>query len=118
MIVDAFVEVAQRTHPENMRHVPSLLLLLTHIRQAGERGIAYFQSLKREGCVSFCDLLMEMLEAHNSAAIGAAATMASSLPSTSAADVDRKNITPSQLGMGGIIVKRDSHDDGSMNPYV
>ncbi|XP_050404986.1 estrogen receptor isoform X3 [Patella vulgata] len=65
VILDALVETSARFHADNVRHVPSILLLLTHIRQAGERGIAYFQQLKREGCVVFCDLLTEMLEAHN-----------------------------------------------------
>nr|KAG5711984.1 hypothetical protein BaRGS_026425 [Batillaria attramentaria] len=91
MIVDALVVVAQQTHPDNARHVPSLLLLLTHIRQAGERGIAYFQSLKHEGCVTFCDLLTEMLEAHNSAtATNASPGVNVSLPSTSSVGADRK----------------------------
>ena len=87
MIVDALMEVAQKTHPDNPRRVPTLLLLLTHVRQAGERGIAYFQSLKHEGCVTFCELLTEMLEAHNSAAAAvvasSAAAVTASLPATS-----------------------------------
>lgn len=119
VIVDALVVVAQQTHPDNARHVPSLLLLLTHIRQAGERGIAYFQSLKTEGCVTFCDLLTEMLEAHNSAA---AANMSGgvsvSLPSTSSVGADRKNTSPSQLAMGGGAMKRGSPEDGNLNPFV
>ncbi|KAK7504215.1 hypothetical protein BaRGS_00004519 [Batillaria attramentaria] len=120
MIVDALVVVAQQTHPDNARHVPSLLLLLTHIRQAGERGIAYFQSLKHEGCVTFCDLLTEMLEAHNSAtATNASPGVNVSLPSTSSVGADRKNTSPSQLAMGGaVITKRGSQEDGNLNPYV
>lgn len=126
MIVDALMDIAQRTHPENPRHVPSLILLLTHIRQAGERGIAYFQSLKREGCVTFCDLLTEMLDAHNSAAAAAASAAATTsavtatvtMPSTSSVGVDQKNISPQQLAMGGtLITKRGSQED-NMNPYV
>lgn len=126
MIVDALMDIAQRTHPENPRHVPSLILLLTHIRQAGERGIAYFQSLKREGCVTFCDLLTEMLDAHNSAAAAAASAAATTsavtatvtMPSTSSVGVDQKNISPQQHAMGGtLITKRGSQED-NMNPYV
>jgi hypothetical protein len=45
--------------------VPSILLLLTHIRQAGERAIAYFQKLKLEGSVTFSDLLKEMLDSQD-----------------------------------------------------
>ncbi|BFZ11921.1 hypothetical protein BsWGS_14960 [Bradybaena similaris] len=67
VILDVFMEVAGRHQGYgNLRHAPSILLLLTHIRQAGERGITYFQRLKMEGCVTFCDLLTEMLDAHNS----------------------------------------------------
>jgi estrogen receptor alpha len=67
VILDVFMEVAGRHQGySNLRHAPSILLLLTHIRQAGERGITYFQRLKMEGCVTFCDLLVEMLDAHNS----------------------------------------------------
>ncbi|KAL8564549.1 hypothetical protein ACOMHN_003307 [Nucella lapillus] len=101
-MVDALMEVVQRSHPDNIRRVPSLLLLLTHIRQAGERGIAFFQTLKHEGCVTFCDLLTEMLDAHHAASTAAASTVASasvtvSLPSTSSADVvDRKSVLPPQ----------------------
>lgn len=64
-ILDALVDTAQKYHPDNLRHVPSILLLLTHIRQAGERGIAYFQRLKKEETVYFCDLLKEMLDAQD-----------------------------------------------------
>ncbi|KAK3093364.1 hypothetical protein FSP39_014570 [Pinctada imbricata] len=64
-LLDAIVDTAQKYHPDNLRHVPSLLLLLTHIRQAGERAIAYFQKLKYEGAVNFCDLLKEMLDAQD-----------------------------------------------------
>jgi len=67
LILDVFMEVAGRHQGfNNWRHAPSILLLLTHIRQAGERGITYFQRLKVEGVVTFCDLLTEMLDAHNS----------------------------------------------------
>ncbi|CAL1532147.1 unnamed protein product [Lymnaea stagnalis] len=67
VILDVFMEVAGRHQGYgSWRHAPSILLLLTHIRQAGERGISYFQRLKMEGCVTFCDLLTEMLDAHNS----------------------------------------------------
>jgi len=62
-ILDSIVDIAQKYHPDNLRHIPSLLLLLTHIRQAAERAMAYFQSVKREGIVTFCDLLTEMLDA-------------------------------------------------------
>nr|BAC66480.2 estrogen receptor [Reishia clavigera] len=104
MIVDALMEVAQKSHPEDTRRVPSLLLLLTHVRQAGERGIAYFQALKHGGSVAFCDLLTEMLDAHNSAtsaaaaAAAAAATVTSpavtaSMPSTSSAGIDQKTLS-------------------------
>ncbi|GFN89378.1 estrogen receptor [Plakobranchus ocellatus] len=66
LILDVFMEVAGRHQGYgNWRHAPSILLLLTHIRQAGERGIIYFQRLKLEGSVTFCDLLTEMLDAHN-----------------------------------------------------
>ncbi|XP_048259490.1 uncharacterized protein LOC125384427 isoform X3 [Haliotis rufescens] len=68
LIVGALMEVVQKYHADDVQHFASMLLLLTHIRQAGERGIACFQQLKREGCVTFCDLLTEMLEAHNSTA--------------------------------------------------
>ena len=125
MIVDALVEVAQKTHPDNTRRVPTLLLLLTHIRQAGERGIAYFQSLKHEGCVTFCDLLTEMLDAHNSASAAASTSVAvtASLPSTSSAGIDRKNLNlappPPHLAMGtAVMTKRSSPDEGNMNSYV
>nr|ANC90315.1 estrogen receptor [Saccostrea glomerata] len=64
-LLDAIVDTAQKYHPDNVRHVPAVLLLLTHIRQAGERGIAYFQRLKSEGIVTFCDLLKEMLDAQD-----------------------------------------------------
>ncbi|BFZ07427.1 hypothetical protein BsWGS_10465 [Bradybaena similaris] len=65
VILDVFIEVAGRHQGYgNLRHAPSILLLLTHIRQAGERGITYFQRLKMEGSVTFCDLLTEMLDAH------------------------------------------------------
>lgn len=64
-ILDSIVDIAQKYHPDNLRHVPSLLLLLTHIRQAAERATAYFQSVKREGKVTFCDLLTEMLDAQS-----------------------------------------------------
>ncbi|XP_033733856.1 estrogen receptor gamma-like isoform X1 [Pecten maximus] len=64
-ILDALVDTAQKYHPDNLRHVPSILLLLTHLRQAGERGIAYFQKLKNEETVYFCDLLKEMLDAQD-----------------------------------------------------
>ena len=60
------MDIAQKYHPDNLRHVPSVMLLLTHIRQAAERATAYFQSLKKEGSVTFCDLLSEMLEAQSS----------------------------------------------------
>ena len=125
MIVDALVEVAQKTHPDNARRVPTLLLLLTHVRQAGERGIAYFQSLKHEGCVTFCDLLTEMLDAHNSASTTASPPTAvtASLPSTSSAGIDRKNLNlappPPHLAMGApVMTKRSSPDEGNMNSYV
>nr|ABQ96884.1 estrogen receptor [Nucella lapillus] len=101
MIVDALTEVAQKSHPEDARRVPCLLLLLTHVRQAGERGIAYFQTLKHGGCVAFCDLLTEMLDAHNSATSAAAAAAAASsstavtasMPSTSSTGIDQKTLT-------------------------
>lgn len=64
-LLDAIVDTAQKYHPDNVRHVPAVLLLLTHIRQAGERGIAFFQRLKSEGVVTFCDLLKEMLDAQD-----------------------------------------------------
>ena len=64
-ILDSIVDTAQKYHPDNLRHVPSLLLLLTHIRQASERAVSYFQSIKREGIVTFCDLLSEMLDAQS-----------------------------------------------------
>lgn len=64
-ILDSIVDIAQKYHPDNLRHIPSLLLLLTHIRQAAERATAYFQSVKREGIVTFCDLLTEMLDAQS-----------------------------------------------------
>lgn len=63
-ILDALVDIVQKYHPDNLRHTPSVLLLLTHIRQAGERGISHFQRLKNEGVVTFSDLLKEMLDAH------------------------------------------------------
>ncbi|KAJ8308689.1 hypothetical protein KUTeg_013563 [Tegillarca granosa] len=63
-ILDALVDIVQKYHPDNLRHIPSVLLLLTHIRQAGERGISHFQRLKNEGVVTFSDLLKEMLDAH------------------------------------------------------
>uniref|UniRef100_A0A0B6ZVF0 Estrogen receptor n=1 Tax=Arion vulgaris TaxID=1028688 RepID=A0A0B6ZVF0_9EUPU len=67
VILDVLMEVAGRHQGYgSLRHAPSILLLLTHIRQAGERSITYFQRLKIEGCVTFCDLLTEMLDAHNS----------------------------------------------------
>ncbi|XP_076464316.1 uncharacterized protein LOC143296332 [Babylonia areolata] len=106
MIVDALTEVAQKSHPEDTRRVPSLLLLLTHVRQAGERGIAYFQTLKRGGCVAFCDLLTEMLDAHNSAmstaSVASSVAMTASLPSTSSTGTDQKtlNLAPSHLPQG------------------
>lgn len=130
MIVDALVEVSQTTHRDDSRRVPNLLLLLTHVRQAGERGIAYFQSLKQEGCVTFCDLLIEMLDAHNSAASAAttaastSAAVSATQPSTSAAGIDRKNVNlgpPSHhvMGPGVMATKRSSPpDQGSMNSYV
>ncbi|KAK3591620.1 hypothetical protein CHS0354_013804 [Potamilus streckersoni] len=61
--LDAVVDIAQKYHPDNLRHVPSILLLLTHIRQAAERAILFFQKIKQEETVSFCDLLKEMLDA-------------------------------------------------------
>ncbi|KAL3872831.1 hypothetical protein ACJMK2_036026 [Sinanodonta woodiana] len=61
--LDAVVDIAQKYHPDNLRHVPSILLLLAHIRQAAERAMLYFQKIKQEGTVSFCDLLKEMLDA-------------------------------------------------------
>lgn len=64
-ILDAVVDTAQKYHPDNLRHVPSILLLLTHIRQAGERAVAYFQKLKLEGSVTFSDLLKEMLDSQD-----------------------------------------------------
>lgn len=64
-LLDCLVDTGQKYHPDNLRHVPSLMLLLTHIRQAGERGIAYFQKLKSEQTVNFCDLLKEMLDAQD-----------------------------------------------------
>ena len=64
-LLDAIVDTAQKYHPDNLRHVPSVLLLLTHLRQASERAISYFQKLKSEGAVSFCDLLKEMLDAQD-----------------------------------------------------
>uniref|UniRef100_A0AAU6R4V3 Estrogen receptor n=1 Tax=Corbicula fluminea TaxID=45949 RepID=A0AAU6R4V3_CORFM len=64
-ILDGIVDIAQKYHPDDLRHVPSLLLLLTHIRQAAERAMTYFQSVKKEGSVTFCDLLTEMLEAQS-----------------------------------------------------
>ncbi|GFR77825.1 estrogen receptor [Elysia marginata] len=65
-ILDVFMEVAGRQQGfGGWRHAPSILLLLTHIRQASERGITFFQRLKMEGSVNFCDLITEMLDAHN-----------------------------------------------------
>ncbi|VDI23574.1 Hypothetical predicted protein [Mytilus galloprovincialis] len=64
-ILDAVVDTAQKYHPDNLRHVPSILLMLTHIRQAGTRAIAYFQKLKQEGTVTFSDLLKEMLDSQD-----------------------------------------------------
>ncbi|KAK3778962.1 hypothetical protein RRG08_034223 [Elysia crispata] len=65
-ILDVFMEVAGRQQGYGgWRHAPSILLLLTHIRQASERGITFFQRLKMEGSVNFCDLITEMLDAHN-----------------------------------------------------
>ncbi|KAH3711682.1 hypothetical protein DPMN_071354 [Dreissena polymorpha] len=64
-ILDGIVDIAQKYHPDNLRHVPSLLLLLTHIRQASERAVVYFQSIKRDGVVTFCALLSEMLDAQS-----------------------------------------------------
>ena len=59
------MDIAQKYHPDNLRHVPSVMLLLTHVRQAAERATLYFQSLKAGGSVTFCDLLSEMLDAHS-----------------------------------------------------
>uniref|UniRef100_A0A0L8G4A8 NR LBD domain-containing protein n=1 Tax=Octopus bimaculoides TaxID=37653 RepID=A0A0L8G4A8_OCTBM len=53
-------------HPDNPRHVPSALLLLSHVRQASDRSIIYLQKQKDEGHVTFCELITEMLEAQNS----------------------------------------------------
>ena len=64
-LLDGLVDVAQKYHPDNLRHIPSILLLLTHIRQAADRATTYFQSLKKEGSVNFCDLLTEMLDAQS-----------------------------------------------------
>ena len=64
-ILDSSVDIAQKYHPDNLRHVPSLILLLTHIRRAAERATLYFQSVKKEGTVPFCDLLTEMLDAQS-----------------------------------------------------
>ena len=123
MIVDALVEVAQKSHPDNSRRVPTLLLLLTHVRQAGERGIAYFQSLKHEGCVTFCDLLTEMLDAHNSASAAASTSTAvtASLPSTSSAGVERKSLAPPppHLALGtAVMTKGNAGEDASITAYV
>jgi len=125
MIVDALVEVAQKSHPDNTRRVPTLLLLLTHVRQAGERGIAYFQSLKHEGCVTFCDLLTEMLDAHNSASAAASTSTAvtTSLPSTSSTGVERKSLSlalpPPHLALGtAVMTKGNAGEDASITSYV
>lgn len=136
MIVDALMEVAHKMHPENARRVPTLLLLLTHVRQAGERGIAYFQTLKHEGCVSFCELLTEMLEAHNSPSsaimVATASTVHSPVPSTSSSNMGSGVSMESRksTGMGptgphlqplggmGILTKRGSPEEGNMNSYV
>lgn len=64
-VLDGLVDIAQKYHPDNLRHVPSIMLLLTHIRQAAERATSYFQSLKKESSVTFCDLLSEMLDAQS-----------------------------------------------------
>lgn len=64
-ILDSSVDIAQKYHPDNLRHVPSLVLLLTHVRRAAERAMLYFQSVKKEGTVQFCDLLTEMLDAQS-----------------------------------------------------
>ncbi|XP_045161542.2 estrogen receptor-like isoform X2 [Mercenaria mercenaria] len=64
-ILDSSVDIAQKYHPDNLRHVPSLILLLTHVRRAAERATLYFQSVKKEGLVPFCDLLTEMLDAQS-----------------------------------------------------
>ncbi|KAL4237268.1 Estrogen receptor [Mactra antiquata] len=64
-ILDSIIDIAQKYHPDNLKHVPSLLLLLTHIRQAAERATSYFQSVKSEGVITFCDLLSEMLDAQS-----------------------------------------------------
>lgn len=64
-ILDSSVDIAQKYHPDNLRHVPSLILLLTHVRRAAERAMLYFQSVKKEGIVPFCDLLTEMLDAQS-----------------------------------------------------
>nr|ATU32602.1 estrogen receptor [Parafossarulus striatulus] len=137
MIVDALMEVAHKMHPDNARRVPTLLLLLTHVRQAGERGIAYFQTLKHEGCVSFCELLTEMLEAHNSPSsaimVAAASSVHSPTPSTSTSSTLGSGVSldgrkGSGMGppathlqpMGTLsgLAKRGSPDEGNLNAYV
>lgn len=66
IILNALIDTAQKYHPDNPRHVPSALLLLSHVRQASDRSIIYLQKQKTEGHVTFCALITEMLEAQNS----------------------------------------------------
>lgn len=65
IILNALIDTAQKYHPDNPRHVPSALLLLSHVRQASDRSITYLQKQKDEGHVTFCELIREMLEAQN-----------------------------------------------------
>ncbi|XP_064603108.1 mucin-2-like [Liolophura sinensis] len=64
-LIDALTATAQKHHPQNWGYVPSLMLLLAHIRQASLQTIGHLQKLKNEGVVPFCDLLKEMLEAQS-----------------------------------------------------
>ena len=128
-IVEALIDTPGRCRSEDPHRLPTLLLLLAHIRQAGERGISYFQNLKHEGCVSFCDLLSEMLEAHRSpvTTLGTAAgidlpssTVTPTLPDSTPQDVDMKmiNLMPSELmGSSGMLKCSDSPEP-NVNAYV
>ncbi|KAL4239286.1 Estrogen receptor [Mactra antiquata] len=62
-ILDSIYDIAHKYHPGNLTRVPSLFLLLTHIRQAAERANSYFQSVKSEGVITSFRLFSEMLDA-------------------------------------------------------
>ncbi|XP_070578779.1 estrogen receptor-like isoform X2 [Ptychodera flava] len=63
-LTDALSEAVELTNPTEMRRLPKLLMLLSHLRHLSCKGITQLFEARNSGNVPLYDLLLEMLDAN------------------------------------------------------